>query len=269
MLGYKKEEIGNTPDEWFQRIHPEDVEKVKVQVFAHVEGLTRHFENEHRMRQSDGSYRWVLSRGLAVRDGTGKAYRFAGSQTDIVERKQIEEKLAQQAFYDRLTGLPNRALFMDRLGQALKRANRRRDYLFALLYLDLDHFKEVNDTMGHLLGDQLLMAVARKLEECLRPQDTVARLGGDEFTILLDDIKDLADATNIADRIWKEMSGAFYLSGHDVSISASIGIALSSKGYLQPDELLQDADTAMYRAKELGRARHEVFTASLQPPAGD
>jgi diguanylate cyclase (GGDEF)-like protein/PAS domain S-box-containing protein len=260
MLGYGKEEIGSGPEEWFQRIHPEDLEKVKVEIFAHIEGLTKHFENEHRMLQKDGTYRWILSRGLAVRDATGKAYRFAGSQTDIVERKLIEEKLAKQAFYDPLTQLPNRALFMDRLGQALKRANRRRDYLFALLYLDLDHFKEINDTMGHLLGDQLLVAVARKLEECLRPSDTVARQGGDEFTILLDDIKDLSDATHIADRIWKELSSAFYLGGREVTISASIGIALSSKGYERPEQVLQDADTALYRAKDSGRARHEVFS---------
>jgi len=182
-----------------------------------------------------------------------------GISRNITALKQAEEQLIHDALHDVLTGLPNRTLFMERLECALRHAKRRADYLFAVLFLDLDRFKLVNDSLGHMTGDQLLVAIARRLETCLRSGDTVARLGGDEFTILLDDIKDVSEVTRIADRIHKELTSPFNLSGYEVFTTASIGIALSAIGYDLPGELLRDADIAMYQAKALGKARYEVF----------
>lgn len=192
---------------------------------------------------------------------------YLASIRDITERKRAEEQLLYNAFYDRLTGLPNRALYMDRLRQSIERAKRHDDYLFAVLFLDFDRFKLVNDSLGHVIGDQLLIAIAARLEACLRPGDTVARLGGDEFTILLEDINDVSDVTNIADHIHKILSLPFNLSGHEVFTTASIGITLSTTGCDRPEELLRDADTAMYRAKALGKARYELFHTTMHDRA--
>ncbi len=263
MLGYREHELSRQPLEWFERVHPEDIDRLQAQLDLHLQGLAPHFESEHRMRHQDGSYRWMLSRGLAVRDREGRAYRMAGSQTDVTERKQVEEQLLHDAFHDVLTGLPNRALFMDRLGLAIERCKRPGSGLFAVLFLDLDRFKVINDSLGHMIGDQLLIAIARRLETCLRGGDTVARLGGDEFTILLEDIKDIHDATAIANRIHQALESPFNIRDHEIFTTASIGIALSEAGYDLPEDLLRDADTAMYRAKSTGRACHEVFTHTM------
>jgi diguanylate cyclase (GGDEF)-like protein/PAS domain S-box-containing protein len=263
MLGYEETEMANTLEEWFKRIHPEDVNKVNESIAAHLEGLTPHYESEHRMLHQNGTYCWVLSRGVAVRDGDGKVIRLAGSQTDITQGK----------IRDVLTSLPNRLLFMDRLERAVKNSRRSKDYLFAVFFLDLDRFKVVNDSLGHVMGDQLLVATARRLEACLRSTDaiarlaespTVARLGGDEFTILLDGIKHVSDATIIADRLQRELTLPFNLNGREVFTTVSIGIAVSATGYDRPEELLRDADTAMYRAKALGKARYELFDPAMR-----
>jgi diguanylate cyclase (GGDEF)-like protein/PAS domain S-box-containing protein len=263
MLGYQEGQIGDRPEEWFDRIHDADRERVKEEIAAHQKGLTPHFESEHRVLHKDGSFRWMLSRGVAVHDASGNALRMAGSQTDITEGKVS----------DPLTGLPNRLLFIDRVGRLIKHKKRRKDHLFAVLFMDLDGFKMINDSMGHLVGDQLLLGVASRLEKCLRSTDTVARLGetftvarlgGDEFTVLLDDIKDPNDAKRAADRMMKALASPFILGGKEVFTSVSIGIALSNSAYEQPEEILRDADTAMYRAKSLGKARYEVFDADMR-----
>jgi len=186
---------------------------------------------------------------------------------DVTERKTAERRLVHDAFHDALTNLPNRALFSDLLGRSIGRARRREDYRFAVLFLDMDRFKIVNDSLGHIIGDQLLVAVARRLEGCVRPGDTVARLGGDEFTILVDDIAEVSDATRVADRILRELQRPFNLSGQEVFTSTSIGLALSETGYERADDLLRDADLAMYRAKALGKARYEVFDTAMHARA--
>jgi diguanylate cyclase (GGDEF)-like protein/PAS domain S-box-containing protein len=263
MLGCKESEIGDKPEEWFDRIHDADRERVKEEIAADQKGLTPHFESEHRVLHKDGSFRWMLSRGVAVHDASGNVLRMAGSQTDITEGKVS----------DPLTGLPNRLLFIDRVGRLIKHTKRRKDQLFAVLFLDLDGFKMINDSMGHLIGDQLLLGVAKRLEKCLRSTDTVARLGetftvarlgGDEFTVLLDDIKDPGDAKRAAERMMKALASPFMLGGKEVFTSVSIGIALSNSAYEQPEDILRDADTAMYRAKSLGKARYEVFDADMR-----
>ena len=264
MLGCQDDEIINKPDEWFDRIHDADRERVKEEIAAHQKGLTPHFESEHRVRYKDGTYRWMLSRGLAIRDESGKPVRMAGSQTDITEGKVS----------DPLTNLPNRLLFLDRLGRLMRHSKRHPDRLFAVLFLDLDGFKMINDSLGHLVGDQLLLAVAKRLETCLRGTDTVARLaqrtftlarmGGDEFTVLLDEINEPSDANRAAERIMKELSIPFLIAGKEVFTSASIGIALSNPSYQQPEEIMRDADTAMYQAKSLGKSRYEVFDADMR-----
>jgi diguanylate cyclase (GGDEF)-like protein/PAS domain S-box-containing protein len=263
MLGYQENEIGDNPEEWFDRIHDADRPRVKEEIAAHQRGQTAHFESEHRMLHKDGTFRWMLSRGLAIHDESGKASRMAGSQTDITEGKVS----------DPLTGLPNRLLFIDRLSRLIKQSKRHRQRCFAVLFMDLDGFKMINDSLGHLVGDQLLVAVAGRLERCLRATDTlarlgesftVARLGGDEFTVLLEDLKDPNDASVAAERLMKELTAPFVLGGKEVFTSVSIGIALSNTSYEQPEEILRDADTAMYRAKSLGKARYEVFDADMR-----
>ncbi|MHB2015489.1 MAG: putative bifunctional diguanylate cyclase/phosphodiesterase [Candidatus Xenobia bacterium] len=267
MLGWEADSVGNSPLEWFSRVHPDDLKRLQMDIAAHLKGTTTHFENEHRMLHRDGSYKWMLSRGLAVRDGADSAYRMAGSQSDITKRRIAEEQLIHHAFHDGLTGLPNRSLFMDRLERALERARRRRDYAFAVIFLDLDRFKIINDSLGHMAGDQLLFGIAQRLKQALRPSDTVARLGGDEFAVLLDDIKEPSDSSIVADRIQKALTLPFDMSGQEVFTTASIGIALSSSEYERPEDFLRDADTAMYRAKAHGRARHETFDTGMHDKA--
>lgn len=186
---------------------------------------------------------------------------------DITKRKQVEEQLLHDAFHDSLTGLANRALFMERLGYAIQQTKRREDYLFAVLFLDLDRFKVINDSLGHMFGDQLLIALAQRLKGCLAKHDIFARLGGDEFAILLEDNVGNRDATQVVESIQKELKSPFNLNGHQVFATASIGVILSTIGYNQPSDLLRDADTAMYRAKVRGRARHEVFDVVMHQQA--
>jgi diguanylate cyclase (GGDEF)-like protein/PAS domain S-box-containing protein len=232
-----------------------------------LEGVENNFQIETRHIAKDGYVVDALLKMVVVRDELGKPLHFNSQIVDITDRKKMERQLVYDAFHDGLTGLPNRALFMDRLGQALKRKRRESKYLFAVLFLDLDRFKVVNDSVGHSVGDKLLVALARRLETCLRPTDTVARLGGDEFTILLDNIKSAEETTKVADRIYRELNAPFNLDGYEVFASASIGIALGSNEYENPEELLRDADLSMYRAKEKGKARYEVFDKSLHTRA--
>jgi diguanylate cyclase (GGDEF)-like protein/PAS domain S-box-containing protein len=178
---------------------------------------------------------------------------------DITERKQTEARLLRNAFYDGLTGLPNRVLFLDRLRQAFERVKRRNNYCFAVLFLDLDGFKGINDRFGHAMGDDLLVVTAQRLESCLRSGDTVARFGGDEFAVLLQDIRDVNDAINICRRVQQTLNLAVNFNGLEIMTTASIGIALSNHYYEEPGSLLRDADTAMYRAKQQGKGNYMVY----------
>lgn len=259
LFGYVTDEIISHISWWYERIHPEDEQRVISGIHAVIDSGEAFWSDEYRFRRSDATYAYISDRAYVVHDARGKPIRMIGGMMDISDRKRAEEQLRHNAFYDVLTGLPNRALFMDRLEQTIERAKRHQDYLFAVLFLDLDRFKVINDSLGHGIGDQLLIAFGRKLEACLRSVDTVARLGGDEFVILLEEITNVSDATHVAERIRRELALPFNLSGHEVFTTTSIGIALSSTGYGNPENLLRNADIAMYRAKSLGKARYEIF----------
>ncbi|MCL6749810.1 diguanylate cyclase [Nostoc sp. CCCryo 231-06] len=195
-----------------------------------------------------------------IRDQNGNITGAVLVFQDITKRKQTEAQLMRNAFYDGLTELPNRVLFLDRLRQTIERSKRRNDYYFAVLFLDLDGFKEINDRFGHGIGDDFLVAIARRLESCLRGGDTVARFGGDEFTVLLDDIKGITDATNVAKRIQESLRSPVNLNGYELSTTASIGITWNFINYEEPATLLRDADIAMYRAKRQGKATYTIFS---------
>jgi diguanylate cyclase (GGDEF)-like protein/PAS domain S-box-containing protein len=263
MLGYAEHEIGTAPEEWFSRIHDDDRELLEVRMAAHHKRLITHFEHEYRILHSDGHYRWMLCRGLAVWDEAGQAVRMAGSQTDITERKAAEQRLLHDALHDALTSLPNRAQFMDRLGHAITRSRRNTEYTFAVMFLDLDRFKVINDSLGHSAGDQLLTVIAGRLAQCLRPGDTVARLGGDEFIILLEDMSDPNATSDTAERIQLVLAAPLDLDGHDVFTTVSIGVTLSTLGYNNPEDMVRDADTAMYHAKMRGRSHHAIFDPAM------
>jgi diguanylate cyclase (GGDEF)-like protein/PAS domain S-box-containing protein len=269
MLGIEESAVVDTPEVWFHRVHEDDRSRLQANLQEHLDGRSSHFESEHRMMHRDGSYRWMLSRGIAVRDESGRSVRIAGSQTDITARKQAERQLLYDALHDPLTGLPNRNHFMEQLGRATREAARRGGRMFGILFLDIDRFKLVNDSLGHLIGDQLLVAIADRFKSCLRPGDTIARLGGDEFAILVENLRTVDDAVHIAERIQQELTVPFRVAEQDVFTSASIGITLNNSVRGSAEDLLRDADTAMYRAKARGRARYELFHQGMHTSAVD
>ncbi|OGW28067.1 MAG: hypothetical protein A2X59_03170 [Nitrospirae bacterium GWC2_42_7] len=271
MLGYEEQDIEDNPQNWFDLVHPNDRKELETKISAHIDGITSHLESEYRILHKDKTYRWVLNRGLTVRDKNGKAYRMAGSQTDITERKIAEEQLLYDAFHDALTELPNRALFMDRLkhrlNQFIKGKQRSKNSLFAVIFLDLDRFKIINDSLGHMIGDQLLIAVSQRLAKAIRPEDTVARLGGDEFAIILENIMDREQVEMITDRLLSELPLPYHINGHEIFTAASLGIAISSPDYDRPEDMLRDADIAMYQAKAKGKAHYEIFDKKMYSSA--
>jgi len=267
MLGYKENEIGTDPDDWFNLVHPDDQKLIQTNLVSHLQGLTPHFQCEYRIQHSNGTYLWVLSRGLAVQDTKGTAHRMAGSQSDITARKLAEERLAHDAVHDALTGLSNRVLFLDRLQNRLERTKRNPNELFAVMFIDLDRFKVVNDSLGHAVGDQLLITIANRLKLCVRPNDTISRLGGDEFAILLDVVNDVNDTRLVADRIKGRLKTTTILGAVERSPTASIGIVMFKKNYKAAEELLRDADSAMYHAKARGGNQHQLFDDTMHSSA--
>ncbi len=262
MLGFSEDEIGNTPSEWFHRLHPEDVDATREAIDLYLQGKTTHFEQEYRIRHRSGSYRWMLSRGMALYNETGHPYRMAGSQSDITVRKHTEERLIHDALHDPLTRLPNRLFFHDRLENAL-RLFESENKQFAVLFLDLDRFKTINDSLGHLIGDHLLSSIAQRLERCIPAEGMIARFGGDEFAVLLHDVASPNDAVRVAKHVHEAMKEPFVIHGHEVFTSGSIGIALSSENYTRTEEILRDADTAMYRAKAAGMGKYRLFDTTM------
>ena len=262
VYGRSINELLNNPDLRLESIHPEDRARVELSL-ANSSSYINNSDLEYRILQPNGEVRWVWERSRIIYDETGTANRRDGIISDVTERKRIESKLNYEARHDSLTHLPNRAAMLERIEQALQRSRINQDRQFAVLFIDLDRFKIVNDSLGHVIGDELLVAVANTLSKCCREQDLVARLGGDEFTILLTRIKSKAEADAIARRIKKKLSAPFHLQGNTVFTSASIGIVIGDRNYCSSTEILRDADLAMYRAKSLGKARHETFSAEM------
>ncbi len=256
-LGYTAEEL--LGKSFADLIHPEEVTAFLEQKQHLLAAKIASFQMENRYFAKDGHVVHALLKMVLVRDFMGDPLHLLGQFVDISDRKQVEQQLVHDAFHDALTGLPNRAMFLERVSTALKRIKRYPNQLFAVLFLDVDRFKIVNDSMGPVMGDRLLIAIADKLNQCLRSTDMVARLGGDEFSILLEDIKDIKDATKAADRILEILGSPFTLNGYEVVTTASIGIAMLSPAYEQAEQVLRDADIAMYRAKRAGKARYEIF----------
>lgn len=258
LLGFEPHELGDSLSSWFERVHEDDRKRLEHDFTRHlVANETPHFESEHRLQHKDGSWRHVLARGKAVRDAQGRGARMVGSLTDVTMARSR----------DPLTGLANRVLFLDRVEFAFHRLARDPSHHFAVLFIDLDRFKNVNDSLGHEAGDELLVSIARRLELCVRVVDTVARLGGDEFVVLLDSSREPDGPTRVARRICEELARPFRVRGRDLFTGASIGIAMSSPTYQTTGDLLRDADTAMYRAKGEGRGRFVVFDTAMHQRA--
>lgn len=267
MLGMEDEELGGTVEMWFDRVHPEDLPALKAELDAHLREVSPHFEREYRMRHADGSFHWMLTRGLAVRDKAKTPLQMAGSTVDVTERRQAEEELRHHALHDRLTGLPNRARFMDRLRHAVTEARHRPGSAMAVVVLDLDRFKLINESLGHEVGERILKEVATRIRSCLRPGDTLARVGGDEFALLLEGLRDLSEARQVVEKIQSHLTMPLVMGGSEVFVTASMGIAPHTPDYERAADLVRDAEVAMYRAKTQGRARHAVFAPAMRERA--
>jgi len=248
LLGYHEHEIGPSPDEWLSRIHPDDVAALQERLYEVLDGREQFLDVEHRIRASTGEHRWMACIGRSVTDEEGRPVRLVGSVTDVTVRRLLQEQLLQEAQLDSLTGLAQSTLFRDRLSHAIELANRRPDYRFAVLFIDLNDFKAVNDTLGHATGDALLASVAGRLAASLRRNDTAARLGGDEFAILLSDVND-AELPIIVERMEAAIRAPHQIGAHLVTVGVAIGVSISSSGHASADTMLHDADTAMYLAK--------------------
>jgi diguanylate cyclase (GGDEF)-like protein/PAS domain S-box-containing protein len=260
MTGYSEEEL--LASQVQDLSHPDDIDAERPYLDQVLSGEIRGYQIDKRYRHADGRTIWVLVNMSLVTDSDGRALHFILQAEDVTQRKQAEEQLVHRSLHDPLTELPNRMLFMDRLAQALRREERRPGSV-AVMFLDLDHFKVINDSMGHEAGDQVLGVIASRLQSILRPGDTVSRFGGDEFVILCEDILDERQAVRIADRLARTVTQPLPLPTGDVVVTASLGIALAMDPTDRPEALIRDADAALYRAKERGRARHELFDAAM------
>ncbi len=266
MLGYEPGELDTNVDEWFNRVHPGYLAEVSNQLSAHLHGESAQFRNEHRLLRKDGSYIWVLARCTAVRNQLGEAVALAGSHADITSLIEAENRLLKDSFQDKLTNLANRDYLMSCLEKKIDRqkGSGNTDHNFAVIFLDLDGFKVINDSLGHPVGDELLAAVAGRLRNCARPADVVARFGGDEFVILLDHIRDAEEALALGNRMRNALATPFQISSREVVSGASIGIVLSSPEIDNTDDLLRYADIAMYRAKSGGKGQVQLFNEGMR-----
>jgi diguanylate cyclase (GGDEF)-like protein/PAS domain S-box-containing protein len=273
ILGLRPEEFGENHEAFLHRVHPEDVELVK-EAFRKALREESHLNIDHRIVRPDDIERYVSVQAEVSRDETGRAVQMAGTVQDITGRKQAEEQIAYLAYHDTLTGLPNRRLFKDRLTHTLAHS-RRHGHLAATIFLDLDRFKRINDTLGHSVGDVLLQEVAKRLVNCVRKSDSVgrpfvdefttdvARLGGDEFTVLLTEIREIQDAAKVARRILAALLEPFYLDSQEIFVSASIGITVYPSDGEDAESLLKNAEAAMYHAKDQGKDNYQFYNDSM------
>ncbi|MCU1289673.1 MAG: diguanylate cyclase/phosphodiesterase with and sensor(s) [Acidobacteria bacterium] len=257
LFGYQAEEVGSGVESWTSRIHPEDIERVTRDINRLIDSRQPNWQGEYRFRRADGSYAFVINRGYVVYENN-KSVRMIGSMMDVTERKSLEEQLTHQALHDPLTKLANRVLFSNRVEHALAKIDRNKNSV-AVLFLDLDNFKAVNDSLGHAAGDALLLSVADRLRVCLRNSDTPARLGGDEFAILLEETKHTEEAVMVAERIKDVLRTPFSIEGKEVFVGTSIGVAIAADASIDSEKLLRNADVAMYTAKSQGKGHYVIF----------
>ncbi|NJD03663.1 MAG: diguanylate cyclase, partial [Ruminiclostridium sp.] len=263
MLGYKVNELSSTLEAMIRLIYPDDKEKLLKALESYISSKSkRYFHTELRIKTGTGEYKWVLVKGKAVLDKDGAVIRIAGSLTDINERKMAEEKIHQMAYYDNLTGLPNRTLLLDRFSIAAANAVRKKR-MVAVYFLDLDNFKTINDTLGHVYGDELIAKVGKHLREQMRKGDTIARLGGDEFIIMQPNIREFDEVTRMALRLLDSFKQPWILEGREYYVTTSIGVTFFPDDGQDMLTLMKNADTAMYRAKELGKNNFQLYTESL------
>lgn len=267
MLGYGEDEIGTSPDDWVNRIHRDDYDRFMEELEAHLDGRTATLRCEYRIRRNSGEILRMVARGVAVRGADGRAYRMAGSQSDITDRRRAEERLIHDALHDTLTGLANRTLMTDRLGQALARLKRNPAMGFALASLNLDRFRVINESLGHAAGDDLLLAVSRRLENQIQPGDTLARLGADSFALLMEDTADEPAARKRAQRILKAVGQPYRLGGRQVFTSASIGIVMGVPDHQTANDIIRNADLALSRAKKDGKGKTQTYHETLHHEA--
>jgi diguanylate cyclase (GGDEF)-like protein/PAS domain S-box-containing protein len=267
MLGYAENEIGPDPREWFDRIHPEDLGQVMARIEAHLKGGASKLECEYRIRTRQGSFLWVLCRGMAVRDAAGDPYRMAGSQGDVTERKKAEEQLLYDAFHDSLTGLFNRNLFLNHLEKLLWAGRRKGGPPFSVVLLGLDRFGSLNSSLGRPAADLILKEAAQRIAAKMRPGDTLARLGGDEFAILMEGPENPGEAIRLAKDLQDALQGPFRIGEQEAFVTASAGIVHGTSAYQGPDEILRDAGLALSEAKSQGKASFAVFDVGMHAQA--
>lgn len=260
VWGRTRESLFADPEQWIEAIHPDDRQRIRNA--AENRQAPEHYDLEYRVIRPDGSIRHIHDRASPIRDDEGNVYRVAGIAQDVTSRKKQEERIHYLAYHDALTGLPNRALMMDRLGQAIEQAHRHRDML-AVLFFDVDRFKTINDTLGHQAGDFLLKQAGTCLSKVLREQDTVARVGGDEFLILLPDVSIPDDAAHVARKILESFSAPMEVADHVLHVTASIGISIYPRDTDEAETLVKFADSALYLAKEHGRNTFRFFSPEL------
>lgn len=263
IIGFHEGELDPSPPSWLSRVHPEDVELFDQAIKTHLAGATDRLVFEYRLRHKNGSYRWVLTRGQVVYFPDGKLCRMVGSQTDITDRKRAEQALTFNALHDPLTGLANRTLFMERLQQIIIHQKRDPSLQYAVLFLDVDKFKEVNYNYGNEIGDEVLKTIVQRMNICVRKSDTLARFGGDEFAILVAGTESEEDIIGLAKRIKQEVEKPIIVKGEEISVTLSIGIVVDTKGYEDAEESIRAADHALYTAKTNGRDRIELFNPSM------
>lgn len=264
MLGYSETDIGGNVDDWITRLHPEDSRRVLSAVREHLNSAGPGFEIEHRIRQADGTYRWVSVRGRALREESGRPDRVVGSQADLRRVKWAEQQMVHDARHDRLTGLANRLQLIEQIEDEIARRKNEPAYLFAVAYIDIDRFKNLNDSLGHLAGDSLLAEVGERLRAAQSPKDVLARVGGDEFVTLLRDVSDGADALDRVGRLRAVFDTPFRLGDRTAPVAASVGLALADLSAQGPEDLLRNADMAMSRAKSAANGdRLRLYEAEM------
>jgi len=258
MLGFNNDEIKNLPEEWFSRLHPDDISRVRKAIDDHINGFTEDFASEHRMLHKNGDYIWVYCRGIAVKNENGEANRMAGSQTDITDRDA----------HDSLTGLPKRNLFLDQIQFAMDRYKMNpRKYLFSILHINLNRFKVINDSYGHLFGDRVLVTFVKKLSECLLTSDILSRFEGDDFAILQTNIQSPDAPRELARVILEKFEQTLLIDGKEIGLTLSIGISQPQSGFTTPDQVLRNAHTALSQAKSVGRPSFRLFDEAMYSSA--